>query len=169
MAKKEERKTSAAELDALLNIAREEIYGLKHQRETFVTALQELEQKRDTHKAAFYEERKAKDVAVANEEHVREVLGEVRDELAGERKKNSDVWSSIYDLLIDSDVLSHLRGWYWSAERKEPIYVDGIGEDGLTGFSLGFFAGKFNGSVTDTFDFKDLVRIDVNVATELEY
>ena len=162
MAKKEKHKASDPDLTVRIERLRKERHDARASEE-------ELKRHVIAYKAAFYEERKARDISAANEAHVREAIKDLRDELAAERKKNGTAWETIYDLLIDADVLSRLRGWYWSAERKEPVYVDGIGKDGLTGFSLGFFAGKFNGSVTDTFDFKDLVRIDVNVATELEY
>ena len=127
----------------------------------------ELKSSLVSYKTAFYEERKERERAQANNEHVREVLQGVREELAKERGKNNKKWEAIYGILIDSSVWEHIKGWYWHIKMTAPVYVDGMDETGLTGWSINRTGGNYLSHTTDTFRFEDLIRIDVNL--EMQY
>ncbi len=94
-------------------------------------------------------------------------LEKCQNSLAAQKRQNDRVWDSVYEILTDSKVLEHIRGWYWHTEKHQPVYVDGISAAGLTGYSLRYAVTEINASIVDTFDFKDLIRIDVNL--EMQY
>ena len=52
----------------------------------------------------------------------------------------------------------------WHMQKEQPVYVDGISVDGMTGYALNLGSdGRFIGSVTDTFKYDHLIRIDRNL------
>ena len=78
--------------------------------------------------------------------------------------KYRNAWDKLIDILDDNGILGRIKGWYWHIKWEQPVYVDDISIDGMTGFALNLGSdGRFLGSVTDTFDYAHLIRIDRNL------